>query len=112
MTDLHGLPRWPAVPVEIGFNALMLATFLLLRRVASPALRGQHFHVYLMAYGTFRFFHEFLRATPRLSHGLTGYQLAALAVATLGAAGYLRRRGATLSLPAHGEDICQRISRI
>jgi hypothetical protein len=37
-----------------------------------------------MSYGAFRFAHEFVRATPRVSHGFTGYQFAALAVFLLG----------------------------
>jgi phosphatidylglycerol:prolipoprotein diacylglycerol transferase len=46
--------------MEFIFNALMLMVVLVLRR--QKILPGQHFHVYLMAYGLFRFFHEFLRA--------------------------------------------------
>jgi prolipoprotein diacylglyceryltransferase len=57
-----------------------------LRITLRPArLRGQHFHVYLMAYGAFRFAHEFLRATPRVTGGFSGYQIAALACVALGA---------------------------
>ena len=75
------------------FNIAAIGIFAVLRRAGK--LRGQHFHLYLIAYGLFRFAHEFLRATPRLSHGITGYQIAALAVAGLGAAGFVRRaRGA------------------
>ncbi len=112
INDAHGVPRWPAVPVEIGFNLLALAFFLALRwggestkdtkghekgnsafRVLScfswthlaARLRGQHFHVYLMAYGAFRFAHEFLRATPRIGGSFSGYQIAALACVALGA---------------------------
>jgi phosphatidylglycerol:prolipoprotein diacylglycerol transferase len=89
LRDANGTERWPAVPVEIGFNALALFAFLILRK--RHLLTGQHFHVYLMAYGAFRFVHEFMRATPRMWHGLTGYQLAALAVFALGVAGFARR---------------------
>ena len=48
-------------------------------------LAGQHFHIYLIAYGAFRFAHEFLRATPRIGRGISGYQIAALACVALGA---------------------------
>lgn len=58
-------------------------------------LAGQHFHLYLIAYGLFRFAHEFLRATPRMASPFSGYQLAALAVAVLGAWGFVRRRQAS-----------------
>jgi phosphatidylglycerol:prolipoprotein diacylglycerol transferase len=89
LRDAQGFARWPSVPVELGFNVAMLGVALLLRR--ARALPGQHFHLYLIAYGLFRFGHEFLRATPRLAPGVTGYQIAALAVAALGLFGFLRR---------------------
>ena len=53
--------------------------------VDEQRLRGQHFHLYLIAYGAFRFVHEFLRATPRLGADFSGYQIAALACVALGA---------------------------
>jgi len=90
--DAHGAARWPAVPVEIGFNIAAILVFIGLRRWR--LLPGQHFHIYLIAYGLFRFFHEFLRATPRVSGNFSGYQIAALAVAILGIVGFLRRRHA------------------
>ena len=90
LRDAAGVDRWPAVPVELGFNVAAIALFATLRRAGK--LRDQLFHIYLIAYGLFRFGHEFLRATPRLSHGITGYQIAALAVAGLGVAGFIRRR--------------------
>jgi len=83
------------VPIEIGFNVAALLAFLILRK--RHLLTGQHFHLYLMSYGAFRFLHEFMRATPRISHGLTGYQFAALAVFVLGVAGFVCRRAATLN---------------
>ena len=89
LNDATGLPRWPAVPVEIAFNLAALGVFWALRRRALFA--GQHFHLYLMAYGLFRFVHEFWRATPRLLGPLSGYQLAALAVIALGAWGFRHR---------------------
>jgi len=90
--DAHGTTRWPAVPLEIGFNLAAALIFVGLRRWR--VLPGQHFHLYLMAYGFFRFFHEFMRATPRVAGELSGYQFAALAVAGLGIVGFLRRRHA------------------
>ena len=82
VNDAHGMARWPAVPVEIAFNLLAVPAFLALRR--RRLLGGQHFHIYLIAYGAFRFAHEFLRATPRLAGDISGYQIAALACAALG----------------------------
>lgn len=78
-----GVARWPAVPVEILFNLLALLGVLVLRH--RHLLPGQHFHLYLICYGLFRFGHEFLRATPKPILGLSGYQLLALVLA--GAAG-------------------------
>ena len=63
-------------------------------RGAEPSylLPGQHFHLYLMAYGIFRFVHEFWRDTPRIVGLISGYQIAALAVAGLGLIGFIQRR--------------------
>ena len=88
--DVFGQTRWPAVPVEMGFNLLCAAVFLAMRR--KGVLKGQHFHLYLMAYGLFRFGHEFLRDTPRIAGGMTGYQGIAVLVFGLGAVGFIKRR--------------------
>lgn len=90
LTDVNGMSRWPAVPVEFLFNAFMLAVILFLRREKMAV--GQRFHIYLMAYGVFRFFHEFLRDTPEIAGPFSGYQFASLAVAALGGIGYVLRR--------------------
>ena len=88
--DAAGVPRWPAAQAELIFNLILVALIGALhwRRLAA----GQRFHLYLMAYGVFRFFHEFLRATPRVLGPISGYQIAALAVFLLGAYGLVRRR--------------------
>ena len=87
--DASGVPRWPASQMEFVFNALALAAILILRW--RKILPGQHFHLYLMAYGAFRFVHEFLRDTPQIFLGLSGYQFIALATVALGAWGFWRR---------------------
>lgn len=89
MTDRTGVSRWPAVPMEFGFNAVALVVLTFLWR--QRRFPGQLFHLYLMGYGAFRFFHEFLRDTPRLVVGLSGYHWAALAVFGLGALRYRQR---------------------
>jgi phosphatidylglycerol:prolipoprotein diacylglycerol transferase len=89
LRDASGVDRWPAVPVEIAFNVAFLLFVFALR--ARRKLPGQHFHLYLIAYGIFRFAHEFVRATPRLFGIFSGYQIAALAVAALGFIGFARR---------------------
>jgi phosphatidylglycerol:prolipoprotein diacylglycerol transferase len=90
LCDGEGVPRWPAVPVEILFNLVMIAVFYSLRR--RRKLAGQHFHIYLICYGLFRFAHEFLRDTPRVEAGLSGYHLLALGLVAFGAAAFVRRR--------------------
>ena len=96
LNDVHGVARWPAVPVEFLFNALILGVILLFRW--ARIMPGQLFHFYLMAYGIFRFFHEFMRDTPRILGPFSGYQFAALAVAILGALGFLARQNQRRSL--------------
>jgi phosphatidylglycerol---prolipoprotein diacylglyceryl transferase len=96
--DAGGLARWPSAQAEFLFNAVALSAILLLRRWR--LLPGQHFHIYLAAYGIFRFCHEFLRASPVILGPFSGYHLAALAVAALGGAGfYYRRRLMVRSYP-------------
>ena len=90
VTDSTGAARWPSVPAEILFNLVMIAVLLPLRRAGK--MRGQHFHIYLIAYGGFRFLHEFLRDDPALVGPLTGYHIAALAAAALGTIGWARRQ--------------------
>jgi phosphatidylglycerol:prolipoprotein diacylglycerol transferase len=90
INDAAGVARWPAALVELLFNALMLGVILLLRR--KQILPGQRFHIYLIAYGLFRFAHEFLRDTPPILGPISGYQIAALAIVLLGVVGFLRRR--------------------
>jgi phosphatidylglycerol---prolipoprotein diacylglyceryl transferase len=90
MDDAAGAARWPAALVELLFNALMLGAALLMRW--RRILPGQHFHIYLMAYGLFRFAHEFLRDTPRILGPLSGYHMAALGLAVLGAIGFFLRQ--------------------
>ena len=97
--DPAGVARWPAALAELLFNAIMLAVVLVLRK--RRALPGQHFHLYLVGYGLFRFAHEFLRDTPRIVGPISGYQLAAIAIVLLGAFGFVRRRTGA-SMPAPG----------
>jgi phosphatidylglycerol:prolipoprotein diacylglycerol transferase len=54
-------------------------------------LPNQHFHLYLVAYGLFRFTHEFWRDTPQVFGPLSGYQIAALLLVMLGGVGFWRR---------------------
>jgi phosphatidylglycerol---prolipoprotein diacylglyceryl transferase len=90
LPDREGTPRWPAVPVEIIFNLVALGAAALLRW--KKILPGQHFHLYLIAYGLFRFAHEFVRSTPRIVGPLSGYAIAALVTAAFGAFAFVKRR--------------------
>jgi phosphatidylglycerol:prolipoprotein diacylglycerol transferase len=104
MKDSLGRDRWPAVPVELGFNLMMVAVLALLRH--TRRFPHQHFHIYLVAYGLFRFVHEFWRDTPRLIGPLSGYHLASVALVILGAERFWRReqqsRGAGLPQTGSG----------
>jgi phosphatidylglycerol:prolipoprotein diacylglycerol transferase len=102
--DVFGQARWPAVPIEMGFNVICAGIFCVLRR--KRVLAGQHFHIYLMSYGVFRFGHEYLRATPRVLAGLSGYQVMAAACVALGVAGFMKRRGTSYAMG--GAALCNR----
>jgi phosphatidylglycerol:prolipoprotein diacylglycerol transferase len=92
VTDAAGVSRWPATLVEAGFNLAAAAVlFALWKRRALP---GQLFHVYLIAYGAFRFAHEFFRDTPRIGPGLSPYQLLALLLVGFGSWRFAVRRAA------------------
>ena len=106
LRDAAGVPRWPAVPVEIGFNLVMLAVFFFLRR--KGRLVGQHFHIYLISYGLFRFAHEFLRDTPRVEEGVSGYQILALGLAAFGTAAFVRRARSVERLVEGGVEAVKR----
>lgn len=94
---------WPAVGVEIGFQVVALVLLGWMRRQNLQA--GQHFHLYLIAYGLFRYGHEFLRATPKPFLGLSGYQLIGLATAVAAVFAYRRRNTSTASLASRGEPV-------
>lgn len=92
---------WPAVPVEFFFNLTAAVAFWLLRR--KHLLPGQHFHLFMMAYGLFRFVHEPLRQTPKLGGAWSLYQVFALALFGLGFLGFWARR--KNSLPARPDGL-------
>jgi phosphatidylglycerol:prolipoprotein diacylglycerol transferase len=90
VSDSAGVARWPASQVEFVFNAFALGGALLLRwRRIYP---NQHFHLYLIGYGLFRFAHEFFRDTPRWGGGISGYQVFAGMLVGLGVVFFLKRR--------------------
>jgi len=87
--DAGGAARWPSVQTEMIFNLVAVCGMIYLRQ--RHLFEGQQFHLYLIGYGVFRFLHEFVREEPRLFGPITGYQVAALAVAGLGIWGFVRR---------------------
>jgi phosphatidylglycerol---prolipoprotein diacylglyceryl transferase len=93
LQDASGQARWPAVPIEMLFNLFALVAVLWLR--LTNKLPGQHFHLYLIVYGLFRFLHEFVRDEPRVLGCVTGYQIAALAVIGLGVTRFISRKRAS-----------------
>ncbi len=97
LIDGDGLARWPAVPIELLFNLVFLAWAL-------PATRfrwqiGNRFHIYLIAYGLFRFGHEFLRDNPRLIGAFGGYHFLALCILLFGAVRFAQRRNSDGNSP-------------
>jgi phosphatidylglycerol:prolipoprotein diacylglycerol transferase len=90
MRDSTGVVRWPAVPMEIVFNFVAFVILWMFRR--RNLFPGQHFHLYLMGYGLFRFAHEFLRDTPTIMGPFSGYHLAAVVVFFLGAIRFVQRQ--------------------
>lgn len=91
--DVNGIARWPAPFVEGAFQVVILIAILLLQR--RGLLRERLFFLYLIAYGLFRFAHEFMRDTPKIFMDMSGYQFIALMMAVLGFV-MLRRRTKSL----------------
>ncbi len=91
IVQLPGTPAfvWPTVPVEFAFNVTAATVFWILRR--RNILPGQHFHLFMMAYGVFRLLHEPLRSTPKVFGPWSLYQSLAGALVVLGFWGFRRR---------------------
>jgi len=89
IADDQGIARWPAAPVELLFNAMFLAWALLAARFRWQS--GNRFHIYLIAYGLFRFGHEFLRDDQRVLGPFGGYHVIALLLVAFGTWRYVER---------------------
>lgn len=87
--DAFGVARWPAAQVELVFQLAVFAVLLLLRKDAR--FRGRLFFLYLALYGAFRFLHEWMRDTPALAGGLSGYQFIAMVMAVIGIVMFMKR---------------------
>jgi prolipoprotein diacylglyceryltransferase len=95
-----GVPMHPSFLYEIGF---LLALFGLLRWLR-PRVRveGDLFKIFLVVYGTFRFFVEFVRGNETFALGLSGSQVFLLLTLPLLYAYFARqlaRRASTTTLP-------------
>ncbi len=89
IADAHGVPRHPTQLYEIAFQLSIGAAFIYM--VRRRILFGRLFAVYLVAYGIFRFFTEFIRDTPKTYGPLSGYQMICFVMVALGAAFLLKR---------------------
>ena len=87
--DGMGVARWPASQLELVFQLAIILLFAMLHR--SLFFRNRLFFLYLAIYGVFRFAHEFVRDTPLLAGGLSGYQFLSAAMALLGVVMFVRR---------------------
>lgn len=101
LADAHGHARWPAAPAELAFNLLFWCWAMAAWRFGWQ--RGQRFNLYLIAYGCFRFAHEFVRDDARWFGAFGGYHLVALAIAGTGAWMYLQRRAHSAAAATAGQ---------
>jgi phosphatidylglycerol:prolipoprotein diacylglycerol transferase len=90
--DAFGVARWPSAQIELVFQLSIFILLFALRR--HTRFRGHLFFLYLAIYGTFRFLHEWMRDTPQLVSGLSGYQFISLAMAAVGVFMFSRRGAA------------------
>jgi phosphatidylglycerol:prolipoprotein diacylglycerol transferase len=90
-----GIPRHPAPLYEMLFNVAI--GFVLLALCRRQILFGRLFALYLMSYGAFRFFIEFIRETAKPYAGLSAYQLMCVAMIIVGGVALFSR---TLHQPA------------
>lgn len=85
--SLHPIPFY-----EMAFHLSIGTTLVFLYR--QRRFSGQLFAIFMVAYGTFRFASEALRATEKAFYGLSAYQWFAVALILAGMASYTARRQA------------------
>jgi prolipoprotein diacylglyceryltransferase len=73
-------------------SILPLQQVLLFELRRRGLLRDRLIFLYFAAYGLFRFLHEFMRETPEVALGISGYQIIALGLMVTGAVMLLRRK--------------------
>jgi len=96
MVGIDGVSRFPAPLVEFAFHIAAGCALVVLWR--KKILAGRLFALYLILYGVFRFFSEFLRVTEKAFHGYSAYQWFALLMIVAGSAAlYFRRERKSVS---------------
>ncbi len=83
----------PIAIYEMVFHVITGATLVFLFR--QRRFRGQLFAIFMVAYGTFRYTSETLRATEKAFYGLSAYQWFAAALILAGMISYSARRTTT-----------------
>ena len=99
VSHADGSLHWPASEVELLFNLTVVVVFGILRK--RKILPGQHFHLYMISYGLFRFFHEWKRQETTLVGVWTGYQALSLLLALSGIVLFVRRQRTTDAASLH-----------
>lgn len=92
---LHPIPIY-----EIIFHLVTGATLIYLYRMRR--FPGQLFAIFMIAYGTFRYASETLRATEKAFYGLSAYQWFAVALILAGMVSYSTRRDKKFPETVHG----------
>ncbi|MFO1520163.1 MAG: prolipoprotein diacylglyceryl transferase family protein [bacterium] len=105
ITYSDGIPRHPEPAYEIAFQLAVGFFFLFL--VRRKLFVGRVFSLYLVLYGLFRFFTEFIRETPKIYGSYSFYQMLCVAMVAIGAGEliwrthrYRKERSFKLSPPA------------
>lgn len=84
------VPLHPIALYEIAFHLSVGAVLIMMFR--QRRFQGQLFAIFMVAYGTFRFASEALRATEKAFYGLSAYQWFAAALILAGMMSYSARR--------------------
>lgn len=103
LRDHAGVARWPTQLMEVAFQLTTGVIFMAL--VRRRILHARLFSVYLVAYGIYRFFTEFLRDTPKVVGGLSVYQVLCLPMVALGLGLTLWRTAHPTPAPVLAQEI-------
>ncbi|WP_144395002.1 prolipoprotein diacylglyceryl transferase [Pleionea sediminis] len=86
---LDGIERYPIALIEISFHLTIGAILIYLFR--KKMFQGQIFALFMIAYGSFRFLSEFIRATDKAFLGYSAYQWFALILIITGILSFILR---------------------